>query len=195
MYVVESYSTAVVLCLLTMLCWGSWANTQKAVSKAWRFELFYWDYVAGVLLVTLAIAFTIGSTGATGRGFLATCGTPSIAEQFLAEDLGDDRVVLARHGSRRDPRLVVEAGIRQLLVELLVYHVEIVDLGGKLRTLILSKVDPGVGHVADELFQTAADVDVELPEIAGGANLRSASVVADPELLVRLDHPPGHANG
>jgi glucose uptake protein len=71
MYVVESYSTAVILCLLTMLCWGSWANTQKAVSKAWRFELFYWDYVAGVLLVTLAIAFTLGSTGATGRSFLA----------------------------------------------------------------------------------------------------------------------------
>jgi glucose uptake protein len=72
MYVVESYPIAVALCLVTMFCWGSWANTQKAVSKEWRFQLFYWDYVLGVLLVCLAFAFTLGSTGgASGRGFLA----------------------------------------------------------------------------------------------------------------------------
>jgi glucose uptake protein len=71
MFVVESYSTAILLCIATMLCWGSWANTQKAVGKRWRFELFYWDYVFGVLLAALVFAFTLGSTGASGRGFLA----------------------------------------------------------------------------------------------------------------------------
>ena len=30
MFVVESYPLAVVFCVITMLCWGSWANTQKA---------------------------------------------------------------------------------------------------------------------------------------------------------------------
>ena len=70
MYVVENYSTAVLLCIVTMLCWGSWANTQKAVSQRWRFELFYWDYVFGVLLAALVFAFTLGSMGASGRGFL-----------------------------------------------------------------------------------------------------------------------------
>lgn len=71
MYIVASYSTAVLLCLATMLCWGSWANTQKATSQRWRFELFYWDYVFGVLLASLVFAFTLGSVGADGRSFLA----------------------------------------------------------------------------------------------------------------------------
>jgi glucose uptake protein len=71
MYVVESYSTAVILCFVTMLCWGSWANTQKAVGQRWRFELFYWDYVFGVVLAALAVAFTFGSMGVGGRKFAA----------------------------------------------------------------------------------------------------------------------------
>ena len=71
MTVVESYPAAVAMCLITMLCWGSWANTQKLASKEWRFELFYWDYAIGVLLFALALAFTLGSTGSAGRSFLA----------------------------------------------------------------------------------------------------------------------------
>lgn len=70
MTVVESYAVAVVMCVITMICWGSWANTQKLTSKEWRFELFYWDYAIGVLLFALALAFTLGSTGTAGRSFL-----------------------------------------------------------------------------------------------------------------------------
>ena len=54
-----------------MLCWGSWANTQKLASKEWRFQLFYWDYAIGVMLLALVLAFTLGSTGSGGRPFLA----------------------------------------------------------------------------------------------------------------------------
>jgi len=71
MYVVHSYPLAVVFCVLTMLCWGSWANTQKLASREWRFELFYWDYTLGVLLLTLLFGLTLGSTGSEGRAFLA----------------------------------------------------------------------------------------------------------------------------
>lgn len=71
MFVVETYPMAVLFCVITMLCWGSWANTQKAVGQRWRFELFYWDYVFGVLLAALVFAFTLGSMGTSGRGFLA----------------------------------------------------------------------------------------------------------------------------
>lgn len=71
MTVVESYAVAVAMCVVTMLCWGSWANTQKLASKEWRFELFYWDYALGVLLLALVLAFTFGSTGSVGRGFLS----------------------------------------------------------------------------------------------------------------------------
>jgi glucose uptake protein len=74
MFIVESYSVAVFLCLITMLCWGSWANTQKLASKEWPFQLFYWDYCIGVVLLTLIFAFTLGSTGDAGRPFLADLG-------------------------------------------------------------------------------------------------------------------------
>jgi glucose uptake protein len=53
-----------------MLCRGSWANTQKLASKDWRFQLFYWDFAIGVLLLALVLAFTLGSTGTQGRAFL-----------------------------------------------------------------------------------------------------------------------------
>jgi glucose uptake protein len=71
MVLVDSYSVAVVMCIITMICWGSWANTQKLASKEWRFQLFYWDYCIGVLLLTLIFAFTLGSNGGYGRSFLA----------------------------------------------------------------------------------------------------------------------------
>ena len=71
MFIIETYSTAVFLCVITMLCWGSWANTQKLTTSTWRFELFYWDYSLGILLASLLLAFTLGSAGTMGRGFLA----------------------------------------------------------------------------------------------------------------------------
>ena len=67
MFIVESYYLAVILCFFTMLCWGSWANTQKLSPKTWSFTLFYWDYSIGVLLFALLIGFTFGSLGDFGR--------------------------------------------------------------------------------------------------------------------------------
>ncbi len=69
MFIVQSYPLAVVLCVLTMLCWGSWANTRKLARKDWRFELFYWDYAIGVVLLTLLLGLTLGSTGGAGSSF------------------------------------------------------------------------------------------------------------------------------
>ncbi len=70
MFIIQSYATAILFCIITMLCWGSWANTQKLASKTWRFELFYWDYVLGILVFSIFSAFTLGSFGAEGRSFL-----------------------------------------------------------------------------------------------------------------------------
>ena len=70
MVLVESYPLAMLMCVITMLCWGSWANTQKLASKEWRFQLFYWDYAIGVLLLALILAFTLGSSGSVGRSFV-----------------------------------------------------------------------------------------------------------------------------
>lgn len=71
MFIIESYALAVVFCFITMLCWGSWANTQKLAASTWRFELFYWDYVIGIVLLALVFGLTLGSTGSTGRPFIA----------------------------------------------------------------------------------------------------------------------------
>lgn len=71
MFLLESYPIAVLFCFITMLCWGSWGNAQKAAGKTWRFELFYWDYVLGVLITALIFAFTLGSNGELGRSFIA----------------------------------------------------------------------------------------------------------------------------
>jgi glucose uptake protein len=57
-----SYATALVLTIISMLCWGSWANTFK-LTKKWRFELFYFDYAFGVAAAALIAAFTFGSMG------------------------------------------------------------------------------------------------------------------------------------
>jgi glucose uptake protein len=67
MFVLHSYAWAVVFCVITMFCWGSWANTQKLAKKGWRFELFYWDYTLGVLLLTIIFAHTLGAHGHVGR--------------------------------------------------------------------------------------------------------------------------------
>lgn len=70
MFVVNSYSLAVVFCFITMLCWGSWGNTQKLAGKTWRYELFYWDYVIGMVLFAVVLGFTMGSIGSEGRPFV-----------------------------------------------------------------------------------------------------------------------------
>ena len=63
MYYCSNYVTAVLLCVVTMFCWGSWGNTQKLAGKTWRFELFYWDYVLGLVLFAVLAGLTAGSLG------------------------------------------------------------------------------------------------------------------------------------
>lgn len=79
MVIVQSYALAVLMCVITMLCWGSWGNTQKLASKEWRFQLFYWDYAIGVVLLMLLAGLTMGSIGSSGRSFLADLGQASSA--------------------------------------------------------------------------------------------------------------------
>ncbi len=74
MFIVNNYLLAVILCFVTMLCWGSWANTQKLAGKTWRYELFYWDYVIGILLFSIVLGLTLGSIGEEGRSFLTDLG-------------------------------------------------------------------------------------------------------------------------
>jgi len=68
MVLIETYGLAMFACTFCMVCWGSWSNTQKLAAKSWRFELFYWDYVIGLVLTALLWGFTFGSMG-EGQSF------------------------------------------------------------------------------------------------------------------------------
>lgn len=70
MFIVNSYFLAVILCVVTMLCWGSWANTMNLKPKTWPNPLFYWDYCLGIVLFTLILGLTAGSFGSGGRSFI-----------------------------------------------------------------------------------------------------------------------------
>jgi glucose uptake protein len=70
MILVENYTLAVLLCFLAMICWGSWQNTRNLAGNSWRFELYYWDFILGIFVFSLVMAFTFGSVGDAGRGFV-----------------------------------------------------------------------------------------------------------------------------
>jgi len=84
MFIVESYPLAILLCIVTKLCWGSWANTQKMASKEWGFPLFYWDYTLGIIILSLVFGLTIGSMGQNGQEFIPNLLQSSIKAILLA---------------------------------------------------------------------------------------------------------------
>src|SRR5258708_5146636 len=71
MFLIHSYPWAVAGCVATMFCWGSFANTHKLSPKTWRYELYYWDYVAGIAVFVLAAGLSLGSLGPEGRPLVA----------------------------------------------------------------------------------------------------------------------------
>jgi glucose uptake protein len=69
MFVPHDFNLALLMMIISAVCWGSWANTYKGV-KNYRFELFYWDYAIGIFLISLVLAFTMGSTANDSTSFL-----------------------------------------------------------------------------------------------------------------------------
>jgi glucose uptake protein len=81
----HSYVAALLMTLLTMMCWGSWANVVKIVGE-WRFELLYYDYALGILITSIFAGLTLGSMGSYGKPFLTDlndAGGANIAFGFL----------------------------------------------------------------------------------------------------------------
>jgi glucose uptake protein len=83
MYQPESYAVALAFMIVTMLCWGSWANTLK-LTPGYRFQLFYWDYVLGLFAGAIAWGLTLGSMGNIGLPFLADISHASSANILWA---------------------------------------------------------------------------------------------------------------
>jgi glucose uptake protein len=70
MFLPNTYQVTLALMILSMLCWGSWANTLKLCPK-FRFQLFYWDYAIGLFAGAVVLGLTAGSAGHAGTPFLA----------------------------------------------------------------------------------------------------------------------------
>src|ERR1035441_2263905 len=85
MYQPQSYLVALLFMIVTMLCWGSWANTLK-LAPDYRFQFFYWDYVIGLFVGALLWGLTLGSFGTAGLPFftdLAQAGAANIVWALL----------------------------------------------------------------------------------------------------------------
>jgi glucose uptake protein len=84
MFIPQIYPLTLALMILSMISWGSWANTQKATGS-WRFELFYWDYVWGILLLSLLVGLTFGRTDpASPESFFNNLGSAGVRNLLLA---------------------------------------------------------------------------------------------------------------
>jgi len=70
MYQPETYLISLSFMILTMLCWGSWANTMK-LAPGYAFQLFYWDYVIGIIAGSVGWGLTLGNWGGGELSFLS----------------------------------------------------------------------------------------------------------------------------
>src|ERR1700747_1630256 len=165
MFVLQSYPWAVVFCVITMFCWGSWANTQKLARKGWRFELFYWDYVIGVLLLSLILGPPLGSHGTVGRPFLA--------------DLAQ-----ASHSSKHSALL--GGAIFNLANILLVAAIDIAGMS------VAFPVGIGIALVLGVILNYVADPIGNAPLLFGGVLLVVLAIILDAVAYRKL---PGGAAG
>jgi glucose uptake protein len=83
MYQPETYAVSLAFMFITMVCWGSWANTVK-LCTGYRFQLFYWDYVVGLLLGALLWGGSLGSLGLSGRQFIGDIRATDVHHILLA---------------------------------------------------------------------------------------------------------------
>jgi len=83
MYQPEVYGIALSFMILSMLCWGSWANSIK-LCPGYRFQLFYWDYVVGLIAGAVLWGSTLGSFGSVGRTFYADIAQSGLSPILLA---------------------------------------------------------------------------------------------------------------
>jgi glucose uptake protein len=129
MFLPHTYLTALLLMMLSMVCWGSWANAQK-IDAAWRFELFYLDYTLGLLVASVLFGLTLGRTDATSADSfflnLHSSSTRSVFEAFLGGaifSIGNILLVAAISVAGMSVAFPIGAGLALVLGTLLNYFV------------------------------------------------------------------------
>lgn len=143
MILIHNYGLAIFFFVITMICWGSWANTQKLAARTWRFELFYWDLTLGLLLTAILAAFTAGSAGSEGRTFLqdlAQADATSIVNAMLGGivwNLGNILLVAAIAVAGMSVGFPIGGGIAWILGIVFNYILIIIDKGAPEGNIIL----------------------------------------------------------
>ena len=129
MFTPSTYPGALLLMILSMLCWGSWANTQK-IDAGWRFELFYLDYTFGLLAASVLFGLTFGHANPTSPNSfflnLHASSTRSIVEAFAGGaifSIGNILLVAAISVAGMAVAFPVGAGLALVLGSLLNYFV------------------------------------------------------------------------
>ena len=187
MFIVDSYALAVVFCFVTMLCWGSWGNTQKMAAKTWRYELFYWDYVIGMFLFALILSLTMGSFGSEGRPFLQDLGQASganIASALLGGVIFNaSNILLSASTALAGMAVAFPLGVGLALV-----------LGVIINYAGAPKGDPVILFVGVALIVAAivcnGIASGRMQKGAGGnSNSRKGIVLDEPEVLAAMEEP------
>ena len=83
MYQPQSYAAVLFCMLLSMCCWGSWANMRK-LTMGYAFSLFYWDYVGGIVLGSLLWGLTLGSINGGPQAFIQNLRSADSVHWLLA---------------------------------------------------------------------------------------------------------------
>src|SRR5436305_3399433 len=83
MFIPASFAAALVMTILSTICWGSFANTYK-LTKQYRFELYYWDYAFGIVAISLVLALTMGTLGSGGETFAQNLQSAAAMNLFFA---------------------------------------------------------------------------------------------------------------
>lgn len=83
MYQPEIYGVVLLFMIISMLCWGSWANTLK-LCPGFRFQLFYWDYIVGLVVGACFWGLTLGNFGSSGKPFLADISGAGVNKALFA---------------------------------------------------------------------------------------------------------------
>jgi len=129
MFTPQTYSAALLLMMLSMLCWGSWANAQK-IDATWRFELFYIDYTLGLLAASVLFGLTFGHTDPSSADSfflnLHSSSARSILEAFAGGaifSVGNILLVAAISVAGMAVAFPVGAGLALVLGSLLNYFV------------------------------------------------------------------------
>lgn len=144
MLIISDTSWAVAVCLVAMLCWGVWSNAQKLVTQEVTVSLFYRDYLYGIALMALVLAFTAGSLGHQGRSFLVDLQQADAGKLLLALAAG----VVFNVGNR-----LLVAGI------------------GLVGIAIAMPVGTGLALVLGLVVNYMAEPEGQLGLLAGGAGL------------------------